>query len=434
MVSPGDLDTSFSGDGKKTIDFGGVDTANVVLVQPNGRIVVAGGTVKVSTAPSRFCVARLRSNGVLDTAFGSGGKRVISFGGHGLGESVLGAALQPDGKIVLAGGSDLRAAVARLNPNGSLDTTFSGDGKKTFNWAPGDFSRTQAVLVLPNGKLVVAGFSGPEGGDIQAARLKANGALDTAFGTGGKARVDFGGTEFGFAAARQADGRIVVAGGSTAGGAVVARLRANGTLDPDFDGDGRLMLPGGGEARAVLVQPDSKIVVTGNPGSQRGDNRHAAEPERVARHHIRRRWHGDHRLRGRRGTRQRRGAAAGRQDRRRRLRAGRRRRRAPQRQRIARRHVRRRRKGDRRLRRRHVRPRGRAPAQRPDRCRRPAVGRRLRGGAPARLTQASARRQAPPPAQRNGPPEAGSICKHEIMDTCDAIGEFPAGGGAGCSC
>jgi uncharacterized delta-60 repeat protein len=266
MASPGDLDTSFAGDGKKTINFGGVDTANVVLVQPNGRIVVAGSTAKETTAPSRFCVARLRSNGVLDTAFGSGGKRVISLGGHGLGESVFGAALQPDGKIVLAGGSDLRAAVARLNPNGSLDTTFSGDGKKTFNWRPHDFSRTQAVLVRPDGKLVVAGFSGPEGGDIQVARLKANGALDTAFGTGGKAGVDFGGTEFGFAAARQADGRIVVAGRSSPGGAVDARLRANGTLDPDFDGDGRLMLPVDGEARAVLVQTDNKIVVAGNPG------------------------------------------------------------------------------------------------------------------------------------------------------------------------
>ena len=262
MASPGDLDTSFSGDGKKTISFGGVDIANVVLVQPNGRIVVAGG----GAAADRFCVARLRSNGVLDTAFGSGGKRVIGFGGRGLGESVFGAALQPDGKIVLVGGSGLRAAVARLNPNGSLDTTFSGDGKKTFNWAPGDFSRAQAVLVLANGKLVVAGFSGPEGGDIQAARLKTNGALDTAFGTGGKARVDFGDTEFGFAAARQADGRIVVAGRSLGSGAVVARLRANGTLDPDFDGDGRLLLPGGGVARAVLVQPDSKIVLAGNPG------------------------------------------------------------------------------------------------------------------------------------------------------------------------
>jgi uncharacterized delta-60 repeat protein len=164
MASPGDLDTSFSGDGKKTISFGGFDAANVVLVQPNGRIVVAGSTAKVITAPDRFCVARLRSNGVLDTAFGSGGRRVIGLGGHGLGESVFGAALQPDGKIVLAGGSDLRAAVARLNPNGSLDTTFSGDGKKTFNWAPGDFSRTQPFSCCRTASLWSLASRGPRAG------------------------------------------------------------------------------------------------------------------------------------------------------------------------------------------------------------------------------------------------------------------------------
>ena len=53
------------------------------------------------------------------------------------------------------------------------------------------------MLVLPNGKLLLAGFSGPEGGNIQVARLNANGALDTTFGTGGKAPVDFGGDDFG---------------------------------------------------------------------------------------------------------------------------------------------------------------------------------------------------------------------------------------------
>ena len=185
---------------------------------------------------------------------------MIDFGGDD--ESAYGAALQPDGKIVLAGDSDLRVAVARLNHNGSLDTTFSGDGKKIFSW--GALSRASAVLVLPNGKILLAGFSGPEGGDIQVARLNANGALDTTFGTGGKAPVDFGGDDFGPAMARQANGRILVAGRSTAGGAVVARLRTNGTLDPDFDGDGRVTLPGGGSARAVLVQPDRQIVVAGN--------------------------------------------------------------------------------------------------------------------------------------------------------------------------
>jgi uncharacterized delta-60 repeat protein len=128
MADPGDLDTGFAGNGKKAINFGGSDAARVVLVQSDGRIVVAGG----GAAARSFCVARLRTNGALDPAFGSGGKRTIDFGGGD--ESVYGAALQPDGKIVLAGDSDLRVAVARLNPNGSLDTTFSGDGKKIFSW------------------------------------------------------------------------------------------------------------------------------------------------------------------------------------------------------------------------------------------------------------------------------------------------------------
>ena len=256
MAAPGDLDTSFDGDGKRAIDFGGTDAARAVLVQPNGRIVVAGDGGPASS----FCVARLRTNGALDATFGSAGKRVIDFGGAN--ESTQGAALQPDGKIVLAGASDLRVAVARLNPKGSLDTTFSGDGKMTFSW--GALSRASTVLVLPNGKILLGGFSGPEGGNIQVARLNANGALDTTFGTGGKAPVDFGGDDFGLAMARQANGRILVAGRSSAAGAVVARLRASGALDPDFDGDGRVTLPGGGSANAVLVQPDRRIVVVGN--------------------------------------------------------------------------------------------------------------------------------------------------------------------------
>ena len=257
MANPGDLDTSFAGNGKKAINFGGTDAARVVLVQPNGRIVVAGG----GAAADCFCVARLRTNGALDTTFGSGGKRRIDFGGDN--ESAHGAALQqPDGKIVLAGGSDLRVAVARLSPNGSLDTTFSGDGKKVFSW--GAISRATAVLALPSGKILLAGFSGPEGGNIQVARLNANGALDATFGTGGKAPVDFGGDDFGLAMARQANGRILVVGRSSTGGAVVARLRTNGTLDPDFNSDGRVTLPGGGSASAVLVQPAArKIVVAG---------------------------------------------------------------------------------------------------------------------------------------------------------------------------
>ncbi|HEX5900289.1 MAG TPA: hypothetical protein VFY32_12875 [Solirubrobacteraceae bacterium] len=257
MAHPGDLDTSFGSGGKKAINFGGTDAAQAVLVQPNGRVVAAGGGGPASS----FCVVRLRAaNGTLDPTFGTGGKRIVDFGGDD--ESVYGAALQPDGKIVLAGDSRLQPAVIRLKANGALDTSFDGDGKKLFSW--GAIGRVTAVVAVSNGKILLGGFSGPEGGNIQVARLKANGALDTTFATGGIATVDFGGDDFGEAMVRQADGRIVVTGRSTAAGAVVARLRATGALDPDFGVGGRVTLPGGGSARAVLMQPDGKIVVAGN--------------------------------------------------------------------------------------------------------------------------------------------------------------------------
>jgi uncharacterized delta-60 repeat protein len=262
MANPGDLDTTFDGNGKKAVNFGGTDKATAVLVQPNGRILVAG----LGASGTSFCVARLTTKGLLDKTFGSRGKKTISFGREN--EGVFGAALQADGKILLAGDSNFRVAVARLNANGSLDTTFSGDGKKVFTW--GALSRAQAVIPLQNGKIVLAGFSGPEGGNVQAARLTAAGALDTAFGTGGIATVDFGGDDFGIAAARQPNGRIVIAGESrptlTTGTpkGIVARLRTTGVLDPDFDGDGRKELPALARAHDVLVQPDRKIVVVGD--------------------------------------------------------------------------------------------------------------------------------------------------------------------------
>jgi len=257
MAHPGDLDTTFGSGGKKTVNFGGIDAATAVLVQPNGRVIAAGGGGPASS----FCVVRLRSaNGTLDPTFGSGGKRVVDLGTDD--ESVHGAALQPDGKLVLAGDSRLQPAVVRLKADGALDTSFDGDGRKLFSW--GAIGRVTAVVVAPNGKILLGGFSGPEGGNIQVARMTAKGALDATFGAGGIATVDFGGTEFGEAMARQADGRILVAGRSSAGGGVVARLRATGVLDPDFGSDGRVTLPGGGSLNAVLVQPDRNIVVAGN--------------------------------------------------------------------------------------------------------------------------------------------------------------------------
>ena len=261
-MAAGDPDTTFAGDGTKSISFGGTDSARAVLVQPNGRILVVGG----GGPRSSFCVARLRSNGNLDPTFGSGGKRTFSFGREN--EGAFGAALQADGKILVVGDAEFRVAVARLKTDGSLDKTFSEDGKKVFSW--GSLSRATGVLPLPNGKIVVTGFSGPETGNVKAARLTAAGTLDTTFGAAGIATADFGGDDFGVAAARQRNGRIVIVGESRPtlsndpSTAIVARLRSNGALDPEFDGDGRLLLPGLTTVNAVAIQPDRKILVAGN--------------------------------------------------------------------------------------------------------------------------------------------------------------------------
>ena len=256
MAHPGDLDATFGSGGKKTVNFGGIDAAQAVLVQPNGRVVVAGGGGPASS----FCVVRLRSaNGTLDPTFGSGGKRVIDFGTDD--ESVYGAALQPDGKIVLAGDSRLQPAVVRLKANGALDTSFDGDGRKLFSW--GAIGRVTAVVVAPNGKLLLGGFSGPEGGNIQVARLKANGAFDTTFGAGGIATVDFGATS----SARRWPARPTGASWWPDGRRPPAPWSRGcarpGVLDPDFGGGARDAARGG-SLNAVLVQPDRNIVVAGN--------------------------------------------------------------------------------------------------------------------------------------------------------------------------
>jgi len=275
MVSPGDLDTSFSGDGKRVIGLGGTDVARAVVVASQSRILVAG---RGGLTPS-FCIARLRSDGALDTTFASTGKVRIAVGGDTF-RGVQGIALQTDGKIVVAGQSNSRVVVARLRPNGLLDKTFSADGKLTFRWGAGFLVAigVAGVIVLPTGKLLVGGYSGPETGNMQAARLNANGSLDTSFGTGGIATADFGGDEFADAMARQPNGRIVIAGRSQPTftndpfTAVVARLRANGALDPDFGGDGRVSLAAGNLV-AVLVQEDRRILVAGQPFGSNGVTR-----------------------------------------------------------------------------------------------------------------------------------------------------------------
>jgi uncharacterized delta-60 repeat protein len=266
---PGDLDRSFDGDGMKTFGYTGTDSAEAVLVQPDGRLVLSGH------GGGNVAVTRLNPDGSFDTGFGDGGTTGADFGGDDFGYA---AALQPDGKIVVAGRTSINQdiAVARFHANGSLDSSFDpggsdGAGKKILPYDGIEFA--QAVLVQPDRKIVVAGH-GKANADFVLTRLNPDGSLDAGFGDGGTSGADFGGYEYALAAGLQTDGKVVVAGSTTVNFDVaVARFNPDGRLDASFDpggteGSGKRAFGYGGLdlTQAVLLQPDHKIVLAGHGG------------------------------------------------------------------------------------------------------------------------------------------------------------------------
>ena len=219
----GSLDTSFDpvdADGKVITDFGSLnDTANSVAIQADGKIVAAGLTFLSGTNVA-FALVRYNTNGSLDTSFDADGKVITDFGS--LNDTAYSVAIQGDGKIVAAGrgrvGGTTDYALARYNADGSLDTSFDGDGKVTIDFA-GKLDEALSVAIQADGRIVVAGYAYFEGtgNDIALVRYNADGRLDDTFGTGGVVTTDFYGLEdFAAGMAIQGNGRIVVAGAAKA--------------------------------------------------------------------------------------------------------------------------------------------------------------------------------------------------------------------------
>lgn len=260
----GSLDTTFSGDGLATLDVQLADEAFGVVIQPDGKIVVAG-----TSNASVFSAARFLSDGTLDTTFDGDGKTTIDVASGA--ESLNAVAIQPDGKIVLAGfgsnGSNDDFAVARLNADGSLDTSFDGDGKTLTPIGTGADVALDCI-VQSDGKIVLAGYMTA---DIALVRYNSNGSLDTSFDGDGKVTTAIGASsELAYKVLQQPDGKLVAVGSviTTAGATefAVVRFNTNGTLDPTFDSDGRAVISLGiynDAAFSAVLQPDGKIVAAG---------------------------------------------------------------------------------------------------------------------------------------------------------------------------
>ncbi len=262
----GNLDTSFSGDGIATTDFGGLDVGFSVATQSDGKIIVAGNH------DGDFALARYNSDGNLDASFSGDGMLTTDFGGTEAGGSVV---VQGDGKILVAGvsliGSNWNFAVARYNANGSLDTTFSGDGKVLTDFGINQSSITLAVQA--DGKIVVAG-GGYSGGlsfnGFGLVRYNSDGTLDTSFSGDGVVVTDFGGDSAGQSVKVQADGRILV-GGFSNGDFAMVRYNSDGTLDTSFSGDGKVTTDIGGYdgINGIAIQGDGRIVAVGVSGDDK---------------------------------------------------------------------------------------------------------------------------------------------------------------------
>jgi len=273
----GTLDTTFADDGIQATAFNGDGSGRAGVLQADGKLVVVGGRDAISEDDQdQWVVARYNSNGTLDTNFSDDGKQTFRFNGVRGFPAASDVAVLPDGKILIVGaatdGDDYPTGlgIARLGPNGSLDPTFSEDGKRTIDLFE-SYDQPRLAL-LPDGKFAIAaiGFepSGPVG-HLQVSRLTADGSFDNSFSENGQQMVvlsDFE-TVIGFDA--QPDGKLVAAVGTfdleDPDPTVVLRFSTNGTLDTSFSGDGQQPLTFGDSyynGGDLLLRPDGKLTVS----------------------------------------------------------------------------------------------------------------------------------------------------------------------------
>lgn len=248
----GNRDTGFAGNGRKRISLGADDSAEAVSIQPDGKLVIAGG------ADDGVAVVRLRAGGRVDRGFGDGGSATIdAVGGELEAADVL---LQPDGAIVVAttiqvpiqGGAAISFATYRLLPDGALDSSFGDGGSVVTGFGvPGaDLAVANAATLLPGGRIVVGGalnnpFGG--GGAFALARYLPDGSLDSAFGGDGRVATTVGDEGGVIDMYRDRLGRLVTAGTRAIPSDpglrsffTLIRYLPDGSLDPSFGKKGQV--------------------------------------------------------------------------------------------------------------------------------------------------------------------------------------------------
>ena len=279
-AADGDLDAAFSGDGKVKTDINNTfDAGSAMVIQPDGKIVVAG--YSVFNDPAFMSIVRYNPDGSLDINFGSGGKVASDVF---ITQMRVDLAIQSDGKIVVVGtvppetGFPTNFGIARFNADGTPDMSFGVGGKAIADFG-GNYDEPSSLTIQADGKVVVAGVTAPDANfllsDFAFARFDANGNLDPTFGIAGLVSLDFTNVyDRANAVTVQPDGKIVGVGITTPSGTdgdfAAVRLEANGSPDVAFGAAGKVTTDFFGdrdEAHAIVIQPvDGKMVVAGKAG------------------------------------------------------------------------------------------------------------------------------------------------------------------------
>jgi uncharacterized delta-60 repeat protein len=285
-AAPADLDTTFSSDGWALADiFGSSDVAGEVALMSDGRIVAAGTVFPETHAGPLFGIVRFLASGALDTSYAGDGKGAVDLDYN---DEVGGLAVQSDGKVIVVGQSyDFsgfqQISATRTNANGTLDTTFSGDGKQYVPVGP-DWTIGTDVTIQSDGKIVIGGYSANSAGRIVfvCVRLNANGTLDTTFSGDGKASVAVGTGDARCYDVNMNGSNILLTGNASNGANddfALVQLTSAGAVDTSFSGDGVVMTDFSGGADVIneaAIQPDGKIVAAGRAGTSLAVARYTA--------------------------------------------------------------------------------------------------------------------------------------------------------------
>lgn len=284
FLTDGTLDTTFSGDGIAIIPIGTAnDVCRDILIQSDGKIILSGKS-QVSSGSNAFGLARLNTDGSLDTNFGTVGVLTTIFGTNsGDFSDCLGIGLQSNGKIVATGEFGQSSGpgampFARYNTDGSLDNTF-GSGGQMLIFQDTTFYDGLGITIQSDDKIIIISEDNPmsQDNDLVVARLDQDGNPDNTFGNNGVVISDlFGADDYGASVIMQPDGKILVSGyafnGTSLMDPFVARFNTNGTLDLTFGTSGAVFSDfgtGGNTSSSVALQSDGKIVIGGcvNAGS-----------------------------------------------------------------------------------------------------------------------------------------------------------------------